>query len=254
MTIGRDAGRNETAPRIGDSVTGIRPALARPASIAPAPVGSTTPTFIPPPPLGRATSVPPAPFSPPAAPTTTAVGVLAPRSAPPPVPADASARSSSKAPPPLPPRPSVAPSAATRSSQPLPPPPPREDLREQLAKITAELRDTRIELEQQREQVKGRDQHIADLRAQLTERDAALTALREQRAGESHKPVGDDLKRIRGIGPSFERTLQAAGITTFAAIAVLTEEDIPRIAALLNTQPARIVRADWVGQAKALLA
>jgi predicted flap endonuclease-1-like 5' DNA nuclease len=236
---------------------------------------------------------------------TTSSGQRSAPSVPPPVPPEALARSLSKAPPPLPsqrasvapPMPSVAPAASpfTRSSAPPPsaarsnhvpagqpaaprvssvppPPPPRDDTRQQLATALADLREARLELEELRKQVKGRDTHIAEQRAQLAERDASLETLRQQAAdhevaiAELRKqlaeqqsrvaepaPVGDDLKRIKGIGPGFERTLKAAGITTFAAIAAWTPEDIQRIATLLNTQPGRLEKGDWIGQAKALV-
>jgi predicted flap endonuclease-1-like 5' DNA nuclease len=143
------------------------------------------------------------------------------------------------------------------SRVPPPPPPPREDSIAVLTRTQAELRDARVEIERQREQIKGRDSTIAELQAKLNERDATIAAHAQQLAEARTQqvasvPAGDDLKRIRGIGPGFERVLQGAGITTFATIAAWTAEDVVRVANLLNTQPARIERGAWISQAQAL--
>lgn len=65
-------------------------------------------------------------------------------------------------------------------------------------------------------------------------------------------PVADDLKRVSGIGPKLESTLQGMGIKGFADIAAWTEKDIARFDKELGFE-GRITRDDWVGQAKALL-
>lgn len=151
-----------------------------------------------------------------------------------------------------------------------------------LAKVHAELRAAQIEMDRLREQIKGRDAHISELktmlnnradeldrvRAEITARatdvsakDAELmaalselAAMREQRASTPVANDGDDLKRIRGVGPGYERILKQQGVTTYAQIAAWTGDDILRIAAVLNTQPGRIVRGVWVEQAAALIA
>jgi predicted flap endonuclease-1-like 5' DNA nuclease len=144
----------------------------------------------------------------------------------------------------------------------VPPPPPterREDAQQALAKLQQELRETLLQLERHREQVKGRDSHIAELQntitqhvATIVERDAELVALRARPSQAA--PTGDDLKRIRGIGPGYERVLHAAGIHAFQAIAAWTPEDVIRNAELLHTQPGRIESGGWVAQARELLA
>ncbi len=60
----------------------------------------------------------------------------------------------------------------------------------------------------------------------------------------------DDLTIIRGIGPKFAETLQAAGITTYAVLATLTPERLQEI-----VQPAawqKVEFEDWIAQAKEL--
>lgn len=61
----------------------------------------------------------------------------------------------------------------------------------------------------------------------------------------------DDLKGISGIGPKLETVLNEMGICRFADIAAWSEEDVRRIDNELGFG-GRILRDDWVGQAKAL--
>jgi large subunit ribosomal protein L21 len=61
---------------------------------------------------------------------------------------------------------------------------------------------------------------------------------------------GDDLTKIKGIGPVAARQLKEQGIATFAQIAALTDEDVARIDANMPFSADQI--ADWREQAKAL--
>jgi len=63
----------------------------------------------------------------------------------------------------------------------------------------------------------------------------------------------DDLELIAGVGPKLAETLSEMGISTFQQIANWTIEDIERVDQQLNF-PGRIVRENWVEQAKALAA
>jgi predicted flap endonuclease-1-like 5' DNA nuclease len=62
----------------------------------------------------------------------------------------------------------------------------------------------------------------------------------------------DDLKLIVGVGPVLERMLHNLGIGTFRQIAHWTERDIAAFDAKLVEFPGRIVRDQWVTQARAL--
>jgi predicted flap endonuclease-1-like 5' DNA nuclease len=62
----------------------------------------------------------------------------------------------------------------------------------------------------------------------------------------------DDLKMIVGIGPVLERMLHNLGIGTFRQIARWTEREIADFDAKLTEFPGRIVRDQWVTQARAL--
>lgn len=65
---------------------------------------------------------------------------------------------------------------------------------------------------------------------------------------------GDDLKRIKGLGPKLVTILAEQGITSFAQIAAWTDADVERVDAGLGRFQGRIVRDQWVEQAKLLAA
>jgi predicted flap endonuclease-1-like 5' DNA nuclease len=133
--------------------------------------------------------------------------------------------------------------------------------------------------------IRSRDAETALLRAKIAERDAAISQLedlareREQLFGEIARsrdetaryrqlivdiennappPIlsgamgPDDLKLIVGVGPVLERMLHTLGITTFRQIARWSERDIAEFDAKLPEFPGRIVRDQWVTQAREL--
>lgn len=62
----------------------------------------------------------------------------------------------------------------------------------------------------------------------------------------------DDLQKIKGIGPTIEKTLHELGIHRFHQIAEMSEVDIDRVAQQLRGFRSRIYREDWIGQARDL--
>ena len=62
----------------------------------------------------------------------------------------------------------------------------------------------------------------------------------------------DDLKKIKGVGPAIEKTLNELGIFLFNQIAEMSEYDIDRVAKRLKGFRSRIYREDWIGQARDL--
>lgn len=108
-----------------------------------------------------------------------------------------------------------------------------------------------------------RDKKIAELTEQLE-------AARQQSGSAPPRPTGtapdglyaeppadgraDDLKKIRGVGPVLEKTLNALGIYFFHQIAAFDENHIDWVAHHINTFPGRIQRDQWVEQAGALAA
>lgn len=63
----------------------------------------------------------------------------------------------------------------------------------------------------------------------------------------------DDLKKISGVGPKLEQTLNELGIYKFEQIAAWTQENIAYVDARLSFK-GRIERDDWIGKAKELAA
>lgn len=64
---------------------------------------------------------------------------------------------------------------------------------------------------------------------------------------------GDDLTRIKGVGPKLSRLLGDLGITHYAQIAAWSEADIAAIDAQLGAFAGRPTRDAWVEQAALLL-
>lgn len=65
---------------------------------------------------------------------------------------------------------------------------------------------------------------------------------------------GDDLSRIKGLGPKLQALLPTLGITTFAQIAALTEADLAALDSKLGPFAGRPAKDNWVEQAKFLAA
>jgi predicted flap endonuclease-1-like 5' DNA nuclease len=63
---------------------------------------------------------------------------------------------------------------------------------------------------------------------------------------------GDDLTRIKGVGPKLHRLLTDLGVTRYAQIAAWTEADITAIDAQLGAFAGRPTRDNWVEQATLL--
>lgn len=66
--------------------------------------------------------------------------------------------------------------------------------------------------------------------------------------------TGDDLTRIKGIGPKLRDLLAELDVTRFEQVAGWSEADIDRIDARLGRFQGRIRRDDWVEQARLLAA
>jgi predicted flap endonuclease-1-like 5' DNA nuclease len=62
----------------------------------------------------------------------------------------------------------------------------------------------------------------------------------------------DDLKKIKGVGPAIEKTLNEMGICHYNQIAEMSEYEIDRVAHRLRGFRSRIYREDWIGQARDL--
>ncbi|MFN4240862.1 MAG: hypothetical protein ACK4E5_09525 [Erythrobacter cryptus] len=67
-------------------------------------------------------------------------------------------------------------------------------------------------------------------------------------------PSGDDLTRIKGVGPKLVALLGELGITSYAQIASWSADDVARIDAELGRFKGRIMRDQWIEQARLLAA
>lgn len=65
-------------------------------------------------------------------------------------------------------------------------------------------------------------------------------------------PVGDDLTRMKGVGPRLGEKLNSVGITSFAELAALTPEEASALDAKLGDFQGRIHRDRWIEQASFL--
>ncbi|MDH3442103.1 MAG: hypothetical protein OEM63_15190 [Gammaproteobacteria bacterium] len=66
------------------------------------------------------------------------------------------------------------------------------------------------------------------------------------------RTLRDNLKKIKGVGPAIEKTLNEMGIFRFQQIADMSEYDIDRVAQRLKGFHSRIYRENWIGQAREL--
>ena len=119
----------------------------------------------------------------------------------------------------------------------------------EITRLKSELRSAQL----QRDQLAKATQPLT---APLTPTSAPLSSLAAAKQPSAANPstldTSDDLKLVKGIGPVLEKALKRHGIHQFAQIAAFTDEDIDRIASLINTAAKRIHTEQWVSAAAAL--
>ncbi len=64
--------------------------------------------------------------------------------------------------------------------------------------------------------------------------------------------TADDLKKIKGVGPKMEATLNQIGIYTFDQVSKMTKKEYDLLDSITGSFPGRAERDDWAGQAKNL--
>jgi len=69
---------------------------------------------------------------------------------------------------------------------------------------------------------------------------------------DASKDTADDLKKVKGIGPKMEKTLNQIGIFTFTQVGRMTEKEYNLLDSITKSFPGRAQRDDWAGQAKKL--
>ena len=70
--------------------------------------------------------------------------------------------------------------------------------------------------------------------------------------GDAAATPKDNLRRIKGVGPAIEKTLNELGIFRFRQLAQLSDYEVERIALRFRGARSRIERENWVGQAREL--
>jgi len=85
-----------------------------------------------------------------------------------------------------------------------------------------------------------------------TAEDAQAVAAAIKIDAADHPEEGDDLTRIKGLGPKLVAMLGDMGISRFDQIAAWSDEDVQRIDAQLGRFQGRITRDDWQAQASFL--
>jgi len=62
----------------------------------------------------------------------------------------------------------------------------------------------------------------------------------------------DDLKKVKGIGPVMEKTLNQIGIYSFNQVSKMTKNEYDLLDSITGSFPGRAQRDDWAGQANKL--
>jgi molybdopterin-containing oxidoreductase family membrane subunit len=71
-------------------------------------------------------------------------------------------------------------------------------------------------------------------------------------AFDANTDKADDLKKVKGIGPVMEKTLNQIGIYTFAQVSKMTKKEYDLLDSITGSFPGRAERDDWAGQANKL--
>lgn len=108
-------------------------------------------------------------------------------------------------------------------------------------------------------QVESARQRLEQTNMALDSEVRQLRKLREEKSSISNRPLvvktvaklpKDDLTKIKGIGPFIEKRLNMVGIYNFKQLSELEPEMLERVGAAIEFFPDRILRENWIGQAK----
>lgn len=73
------------------------------------------------------------------------------------------------------------------------------------------------------------------------------------KVGKASGSTNDDLKKVKGIGPVFEKNLNSIGIRTFEQISKMDSETIKLVEEITRYFPGKIERENWIEQALELM-
>ncbi len=129
--------------------------------------------------------------------------------------------------------------------------------KEKVRGLTAEIHALEGQLPQGRRQARRNGARSTAMPVVLPTRSAPPRATRPRserttRNGNGSSPHRDDLRRIKGIGPVFERQLHELGYRRFLDIAMWGSDDLAKVTRKLDVRGDRIGRENWIAQAKEL--
>jgi molybdopterin-containing oxidoreductase family membrane subunit len=81
------------------------------------------------------------------------------------------------------------------------------------------------------------------------EREQVASLLNSVGVFDASKETPDDLKKVKGIGPQMEHTLNQIGIFTYAQVGRMTGREYDLLDSITGSFPGRAQRDDWAGQA-----
>jgi molybdopterin-containing oxidoreductase family membrane subunit len=84
------------------------------------------------------------------------------------------------------------------------------------------------------------------------EKEEVATLLESIGVFDARKETPDNLKKVKGIGPQMEQTLNQLGIFTFAQVGRMTDREYDLLDSITGSFPGRAKREDWAGQAQRL--
>jgi molybdopterin-containing oxidoreductase family membrane subunit len=99
---------------------------------------------------------------------------------------------------------------------------------------------------------KGGAKKVAEAPKEKMDEKQVATLLDSIGTFDASKETPDDLKKVKGIGPQMEQTLNQIGIFTFAQVSKMTEKEYDLLDSITGSFPGRAQRDDWAGQAKKL--
>ena len=130
--------------------------------------------------------------------------------------------------------------------------------------LNATLEGHKIDLQELKAREQNLKTQLSELQPKAEQLDSEVAHLRfrvkqlefeNQNKFELRVPKEDeisDLTQIQGIGPAISRKLYAMGIYSFKQISQFDEKAITQVGKALKYFPDRILRDDWVGQARRL--
>ena len=129
----------------------------------------------------------------------------------------------------------------------------REARDAKVALLTAEVEELRARLGLDGDEAApGTEPAPLPMRRSRPAKRPARRRSKRARPGNGSPRTGDDLTRIRGVGPVIERQLRELGYRTFRDIARWGPDDLAKVTRRLEGRGARVEREKWIQQAAQL--